>query len=201
MNIVCVVLAGGEGRRMGGAKPLQRFGDSALIERAVVLARGYADDVAVAVRDPAQVAGVAEAPTILDDPAIAGPLGGVAAALAHARDAGAQAVLTLPCDTPFLPNDLAARLVAALEGAPGAAAAVAESGGQAHPVCALWRVSARETLAAYASSGRRSLMGFAEACAAVAVAWDAGPPDPFAGANTPDELAALQPRGATRPPG
>src|SRR5689334_358156 len=101
MNIVCVVLAGGEGRRMGGGKPLQRFGDGTLLDRALALARGYADDVAVAVRAAAQ-AGGSDAPLIFDDPAIEGPLGGVAAALAHARAAGADAVLTLPCDAPRL---------------------------------------------------------------------------------------------------
>jgi len=200
MNIVCVVLAGGEGRRMGGGKPLQRFGDGTLLERALALASGYAAEVAVAVRNPAQI-GKAGARVIQDDPAIDGPLGGVAAALAYARDRGADAVLTLPCDAPRLPHDLAARLAAALAGAPGAGAAVAASGGQAHPVCALWRVGCLEALAGYAGAGRRSLMGFAEACAAVTVDWDAGPPDPFAGANTPEELAALLPRPQDPHPG
>jgi molybdopterin-guanine dinucleotide biosynthesis protein A len=196
VNFVCVVLAGGEGRRMGGAKPLQPFEGAPLLARALALADGYADDVAVAVRDPAQLGGVS-ASWLLDDPAIAGPLGGLAAALAHGRSLGADAVLTLPCDAPRLPRDLAQRLVEALAAAPGAHAAVAASGGHWHPVCALWRASALDRLPAYLATGARSLRGFASACEAAAVEWSTQAHDPFVNANTPEDLAALQRGGAS----
>jgi molybdopterin-guanine dinucleotide biosynthesis protein A len=197
VNFVCVVLAGGEGRRMGGAKPLQPFEGATLIARALTLARGYADDVAVAVRDLAQLGDVG-APLLLDDPAIGGPLGGLAAALAHGRSWAAEAVLTLPCDAPRLPADLAERLVAALSETPAADAAVAVSGGHWHPVSALWRISALERLSAYLATGARSLRGFANACEAVAVEWRAQPSDPFANANTRHELEALERRAPPR---
>jgi molybdopterin-guanine dinucleotide biosynthesis protein A len=176
---------------MGGGKPLQPFGDGVLLGRALDLARGYAEAVAVAVRDPAQVGDI-DAPLIQDDPSIEGPLGGLAAALAHAGRNAAEGVLTLPCDAPTLPADLGQRLAAALEASPEAQAAVAASGGQLHPVCALWRVAAQDRLGAYLASGRRSLRGFAKACAATTVEWPAAPADPFANANTPEELEALR---------
>jgi molybdopterin-guanine dinucleotide biosynthesis protein A len=189
VKLVCVVLAGGESRRMGGAKPLQPFDDETLIARAVELARGYADDVSVAVRDRAQ-AGETDVRLIFDDPAVEGPLGGLAAALDHAQALAAEGVLTIPCDAPLLPADLATRLSQAL--APSAGAAVAASGGRLHPVCALWRTSVRDRLPAYLATGRRSLHGFAETCGGVTVEWPDGPSDPFANANTPEELADLQ---------
>lgn len=192
MSGLCVILAGGEGRRMGGGKPLRRFGGATLIGRALELASGYAASVAVAVREPAQVGGLG-VPLLLDDPAIPGPLAGLASALGHARSLGAPTVLTLPCDMPTLPGDLALRLAAALQAHPGARAAVASSNGRLHPVCALWRAEALDRLAGYAASGGRSLRGFAEACDAAMVDWGDLAPDPFAGANTPAELAALQP--------
>src|SRR5208282_259356 len=43
-----------------------------------------------------------------------GPLTGVAAAIAFARRRGFSLVATTPCDAPFLPLDLVARLAAAL---------------------------------------------------------------------------------------
>jgi molybdopterin-guanine dinucleotide biosynthesis protein A len=190
VRIVCIVLAGGEGRRMGGAKPLRPYGEGTLISRAMSLARGYAHDVAVSVREARQV-GDLDAPLILDDPTIEGPLGGLAAALAWGRAREAEAVLTLPCDTPHLPSDLARRLIAGLQDTRAAAVSMAASGGRTHPVCALWRPSALDALPAYLATGARSLRGFAEACGVVHVDWPAGPEASFANANTPDELAAL----------
>jgi molybdopterin-guanine dinucleotide biosynthesis protein A len=185
---IAVVFAGGEGLRMGGSKPTRRFGDTTLIGRALELARTYAVHVAVAVRDPSQAPGVA-APLLLDDPAIEGPLAGLASALRFARGQGADRVLTLPCDTPRLPADFAARLLSA----PTAAVAVARSGGRLHPACALWSDQVLDALPAYLASGRRSLRGLAETMGMTVVDWSFTAGDPFANANTPEELAALQP--------
>ena len=192
MITLAVILAGGEGRRMGGGKPLRRFGRTTLIGRALDLAHGYAERVAVAVRDPGQLP-ACDAPLILDMPGVEGPLGGLAAALAYGREIDAECVLTLPCDMPDPPADLARRLAAALIAQSSARAAMAASEGQPHPVCALWRIEARDRLPAYLASSRRSLRGFAEACGAVTVAWPTSARDAFANANTPAELAALQP--------
>ena len=91
---VCVVLAGGEGRRMGGGKALRRLGATTLGGRALELARGYAGATAVAVRHDRQVEDTGDAVVILDDPAVPGPLAGLASAIAHARTLGARRVLT-----------------------------------------------------------------------------------------------------------
>lgn len=189
--LAVVVLAGGEGRRMGGDKPLRPYGEGTLLAHAVGLARLWSRDVAIAVRQPGALP-EPPAPLICDPPGIAGPAAGLQAALAHGAAMGAAAVLTLPCDAPRLPTDLAERLEAALR--VGVVAAVATSGGRLHPTCALWRTDAADRLAAYLAGGGRSLRGFAEACRAAVVEWPLmGASDPFANANTPAELAALQP--------
>lgn len=191
---MAVVLAGGDGRRMGGSKPLRRLGTTTLVAHAVTLARGYCATLAVSVRTPDQLAGAVDVDLVFDVPGLEGPLGGLAAGLAFAGSRGVNRVLTLPCDAPRLPRDLLSQLEAALEGDGPATAAVAASAGRLHPTCALWPVE--ETLAAlqpYAASGGRSLKGLAgELCMAI-VAWEPDDGDPFANANTPDELAALQP--------
>ena len=114
-----VILAGGDGQRMGGAKPLRMLHGERLVDRALRMARAWSDDVRVALRDPRQIEGV-DVPVLLDDPAIEGPLAGLRSALTAAREAGREMVLTIPCDAPFVPADLAARLEAAI-GANGAA--------------------------------------------------------------------------------
>jgi molybdopterin-guanine dinucleotide biosynthesis protein A len=179
---------------MGGGKPLQPFGGRTLIDCALELAQGYAENVAVAVRGAAQV-GSTDARLIFDAPAIEGPLAGLSAALDYAQAEAAEGVLTLPCDAPRLPADLALRLTQALARAPQAGAAVAASDGHWHPVCALWRTSSRDRLPLFLAGDARSLRGFAEACGAVTVEWTTEGADPFANANTPEQLAALQPGG------
>lgn len=175
---------------MGGRKPLRPFGQATLIAHALDRARSWSGLVAVAVRAEDQVAGVAGVPILLDDPAIPGPAAGLASAFAFAQAAQATRLLTLPCDTPRLPDDLLARLEATLG---DAGAAVASSLGRLHPTCALWRVDRAVRLPAYLAR-RASLWGFATDCGMAVAEWDAGPDgDPFANANTPEDLAALRP--------
>ena len=161
-----VILAGGEGRRIGGGKPQRLLGRQTLLERALNAARRWSDEVTIA-DGASDLAGVE------------GPLGAVAAALARRDD-----ILTIPCDMPFLPADLADRLGRESE----AAATLATSGGRLHPVCALWRARAADGLTAYPGSGRRSLRGFAEAVGYAAVEWSMEPVDPFFNVNDEDDL-------------
>jgi molybdopterin-guanine dinucleotide biosynthesis protein A len=188
---VVVVLAGGEGRRMGGAKPLRAYGPTTLIGRAVELAASYGETVAVAVRDPAQLGATTPAHLLFDDPALGGPIAGLASALRFATERDARTVMTLPCDTPRLPSDLATRLCAAL--AANGDVAMAASDGRLHPTCALWRAHVAARLPAYVAAGASSLRGFAKACGMVVVDWPGGAGDAFANANTPEDLRRLQP--------
>jgi molybdopterin-guanine dinucleotide biosynthesis protein A len=186
--IAVVVLAGGEGRRIGGAKPLRRLGDETLLARALDHARSWSDEVAVSVRDGDAGVG-ANVPVLADDPAVEGPLAGIASALRHAESIGREAVLTVPCDTPVLPDDLAERLVASLG---EAAAALAASGGRLHPTCALWRTRALDGMASYLASGRRSIHGFAAANGHATVEWPVGPREPFLNINDSADLAQAE---------
>lgn len=188
--VAIVVLAGGEGRRMGGGKSLRPFGGATLVGQAVSRARLWSPLVAVAVRAEGQVPRTLSALTLVDDPDIPGPAAGLASALAYAARVSAPRLLTLPCDAPCLPSDLPDRLQASLG---EARVAVASSLGRLHPTCALWRTECAARLPAYLATGT-SLRGFAAGCGMTEVAWPPGPDgDPFANANTPEDLAALQP--------
>lgn len=187
-EIAVVVLAGGEGRRMGGGKPQRLLAGRTLMERAAAQASIFSDLTAVAVRDLAP-AGAPNGLALIEDAPWEGPLGGLAAALAFAGSRGRAAALTLPCDMPLLPPDLASRLAAAL-GDHGAA--LAASGGRLHPVCGLWRVQALDAVPAYAASGQRSLKGFAAAVGFATVDWPAEPVDPFFNVNTAEDLARAE---------
>ena len=182
-DFAILILAGGEGLRIGGGKPLRLLGGRTLIERAIDRARGWTDAVAVSARSEEQL-GPLDIDLLFDPPEIDGPLAGLASAAALEG----PAVLTIPCDMPFLPDDLPQRLAAAL---PGHGAALASSGGHVHPVCGLWRSEALAQVRAYAATGRRSLIGFAETIGYAEVEW---PDDPFFNINGPEDLAEAEAR-------
>lgn len=183
-NIVLVILAGGAGRRMGGNKPGQHLDGQRLIDIAETYARKTGLPYAVAVRSHGQIANL-NAPKILDAD-IEGPLGGLVSALEWAARQSAKAVLTLPCDMPFLPPDLLDRFKRA--GARLDQPVVAASRGRVHPVCALWPVSCLGAIREYGELGRRSLTGGLDLFEAVAVDWSGKSGDPFMNLNTRDDL-------------
>lgn len=184
---LAVILAGGEGRRIGGAKPLRLLAGERLIDRAVRRARHWSDDVRLSLRQADQIAD-SPLPVLLDDSEVPGPLGGLTSALAAAREAGRELLLTIPCDVPFLPADLGPRLQAAIG---TRAAALAASGADPHPTCALWRVEVLEHLPGYLASGRRSLIGLAEAVGYARAEWDAAC---FFNVNSEADLAEAERR-------
>ncbi|WP_332660611.1 molybdenum cofactor guanylyltransferase [Brevundimonas sp.] len=189
MTLVIAILAGGAGRRIGGDKPHRRLGGTRLLDRTLATARAIPAPMILVVREPDQVSGFAGT-VVLDAPRIAGPLAGLSSALAWAADAGADRVLTLPCDMPFLPDDLCLRLESALTKDVGAA--VAASGGRLHPVCALWRTSTAPTLAQRASEGRLSLRGLGEAVGWTVVDWPVDRGDPFININTAEDMTMAE---------
>lgn len=170
--ILGAVLAGGRATRFGGDKALAELGGQTLLARAVEALAGWCDHVVVVGRK------TAPAPTLPDWPsARMGPLGGIAAALRFAEDAGYAEVLTCGVDSVGLPADLPTLLAPA-------PAYLADQ-----PVIGLWPASAAEAIAAILESdGRHSMLAFAEAIGARAVTVVRGP----ANINTPADLAAAE---------
>ena len=117
----------------------------------------------------------------------AGPLAGLASGM---KCASQPLVVTVPCDSPFLPADLVARLRAALE-ARVADLAVAKTGEQAHPVFALARRSLLANLETFLAGGGRKIDAWYAPLCVVEVAFD-DEAEAFSNINTRDELAARQ---------
>ena len=191
-----VLLAGGLARRMGGGdKPLRTLRGRTLLERAVARLKSQCDGLILnANGDPARFAPLG-LPVVPDDvPGFAGPLAGIIAALdwAAANRPDLAYVASAAADSPFLPHDLVARLHAARE-AGGTPLACAESGGQAHPVNALWPVSLRNDLRrALVDEGVRKIDRWTARHGVAFATWPTKPLDPFFNANTPEDLAEAE---------
>lgn len=186
--IVGLALAGGQSRRMGADKPLLSLQDKPLI--AHVLGRLRTETAAVAINangDPARYEAFA-VPVLPDqDFAGRGPLAGVLAGLHWAAALGAEALLTIPADTPFAPAGLANALT------PGPACAA--SLGRTHYLVALWPMSSADPLRGVLSSaGPFSARRLAALIGMRTVPFAAtAHNDPFWNVNTPDDLRAAAP--------
>ncbi len=117
----------------------------------------------------------------------AGPLAGLEAGLAAAD---APLLATAPCDSPFLPTDLVARLAAA-RSTDDADAAVVSIDGRWQPVFALVHVRVQPLLAAFLQRGARKAEEFYATLRTVQVAFD-DQARAFANLNTRDELAGYE---------
>ena len=187
--IAVVILAGGKGRRMGGNKALRLLAGTCLIEYALDIAQRWSPRVALSVKGATVTFDRFGVPQLADQEE-SGPIAGIAAALSFARTEGVNHVLTIPCDTPFLPLDLHDRLSDALSRS--GRAAIASSGGRLHPSCALWDADTSLALPDFLASGRGSLRGFAETVCASVVEWPIEPHDPFFNINSEADLAVAE---------
>jgi molybdopterin-guanine dinucleotide biosynthesis protein A len=186
-DVTGVVLAGGQGRRMGGVdKGLVELDRAPMV--AHVLARLAPQVGAVLINANQNLDRYrALGPPVVPDAVggFAGPLAGLHAGLTRASG---ELVVTVPCDSPFLPLDLVARLRAALE-REGAQLAVAKTFDQPHPVFALVRRDVLPNLAAFLAAGGRKIDAWYASLRVVEVAFD-DEAEAFRNINTADELAA-----------
>ncbi|WP_424625141.1 molybdenum cofactor guanylyltransferase MobA [Achromobacter marplatensis] len=120
--------------------------------------------------------------------AFQGPLLGIAAGLAAA--AQDDWLVVVPCDTPFLPADLAARLIGAAESA-RAPLAYAAANGQRHSACMAVRTALLSDLRAYLRGGDRKVGLWQARAGGVEARFDDAP-DAFMNVNTPEELAVAE---------
>ena len=171
-RLLGAILAGGQSQRFGSDKAEARLGGRTLLEHVAATLGPQVGGLVVCGRDIAGYRCVADRPT-----AGLGPLGGICAALHEGGRQGFDAVVTVPCDTPLLPDDLVARLSAA-----GVPSHVADL-----PVIGLWPTSLAEPLAQHLERpGSRAVRRWATAVSSRPV----GCPD-IANVNTRDDLSRL----------
>lgn len=150
MPVAAVILAGGLGTRIGGNKALQLLQGRPLLEWVIDTLRPQCDELLVSANDAAYAR--FGCPVVADHiPSYAGPLAGLQAALKHTQ---CEWLASVPCDAPFLPVDLIARLHDAVGDGD---AAVALAAGKRQPAIALYRRSVLPKLDAYLANGGRKV--------------------------------------------
>jgi molybdopterin-guanine dinucleotide biosynthesis protein A len=173
---------------MGGDKALMRLGAKPLVQWVAESFGPQVEDLALSANGDAARFGFLGLP-VLPDTLGQGPLAGVLAGLHWAASHGATALVTVPCDGPFVPPDLVPRLCLAAE---GGGPALCQSGADLLPTYALWPTQCRTALQDFLTSGANPrLRDFAQS---QGNRWAAFPAGSFANANTPQELDALATR-------
>lgn len=192
-----VILAGGLSRRMGGGdKGLLDLGGATMLGRVIDRLRPQVGALVINANGDAARFAAFGLPVVADETAdFPGPLAGILAgmrwSLAHVP--AVRHIATVSSDAPFLPTDLVTRLSPAIADRPDAIV-LARSGGDVHPVIALWPVALADDLQAQLAAGTRKILAWAERHAIAQVdfpqieiggRWV----DPFFNANTPEDLA------------
>ena len=195
--IPCVILAGGKGRRMGGKeKALIHLLDRPLLSYVLEKVSGKVAPIALNINtnfDDFQKFGY----KIIKDPIKGhlGPLAGILASLNWAKEINQDWVLTLPCDTPFLPKNLVQSMVEAKNKTPEVDLVVAKSRGFNHPVIALWKSDINNKLQNALNEGVRKIDIFTAQLKIAYVDFDNiqnSDFDPFTNLNAPQDLILAQ---------
>jgi molybdopterin-guanine dinucleotide biosynthesis protein A len=191
-QITGLVLAGGRGSRMGGVdKGLQPLRGEPLARIALARLAPQVGALLVSANRHLDRYAAFGAPVVRDsDPDFPGPLAGIAAGLQGARTPW---LATVPCDAPFFPADLVARLaeaIAASGASIGYAASVGEDGrARRHPVCALLRCALADDLRRALDAGERKVGAWYARHMAVEVTFD--DEAAFYNVNTLPDLQAI----------
>ncbi len=194
-------MAGGQSRRMGGGdKCLRDLAGKPILTHVIDRVRPQVGPLVLnANGDPARFAAFG-LPVVADAVGdFAGPLAGVLTGLEWAAETAPTCtwLASFATDAPFLPGDLVARLLAAVE-AEGADMACAASLGRDHPVFGLWPLRLRRDLRqAMVEEDMRKVDLWTARFKLVSVDFPpvetpAGPRDSFFNANRPEDLAEAE---------
>jgi molybdopterin-guanine dinucleotide biosynthesis protein A len=200
-DITGLVLAGGRGSRMGGTdKGLQSFHGTPMalhtLLRLQLQQGGWVGPTLVNANRHLAAYEAFGSPVWPDTlPDYAGPLAGFLTGFQHCETPW---MLTVPCDTPRFPLDLAQRLAEAVqrEGADIGMACAREEDGQlrSQPVFCLLHTGLADSLNAFTLAGGRKIDRWTDQHRVVRVPFDLPGDDPraFFNANTLAELQSLE---------
>ncbi|AWN15914.1 molybdenum cofactor guanylyltransferase MobA [Salinisphaera sp. LB1] len=188
-QITAGILAGGEGRRLGGIdKGWYSLAGQSLIERTIQRVRPQAARIVISAnRSLSRYRKLGYTVHADDSDDHRGPLAGIATVL---KAAATPYVLIVPVDTPMMPLDMAERLAAAMK--PDTDIAIARTPERLHPLHALMRRSMLDDVQAALFSGVRRVADWQENTDRVIVDWASE--ERFANINSDEDARTLAER-------
>ncbi|MDQ6960823.1 MAG: molybdenum cofactor guanylyltransferase [Mariprofundaceae bacterium] len=153
-GVSCVILAGGESKRMGADKAHVQLAGRTLIERVLATVMPLFDDVMISGRDnTSEINGTR---FVKDRHAGRGPAIGLCTAMQEARH---PHLFAIACDMPFVTPGLIEHLASSPDEYD---VVVPMRGGRLEPLCALYRTACVRELEQCIKKGERGLSSFIE---------------------------------------
>ena len=184
-NTTGVVLAGGKARRLGGRdKGLVRLADKPMVQYVLEAITPQVGHVKINANRNLEDYAAFNCPVIsdeLDD--YCGPLSGMASCLAEIET---TYMVTVPCDSPFIPGDLVERLFLKME-QDDAEISVAHNDERMQPVFLLMKTTLRQSILEFLDNGERKIDKWFEQHK-LAITDFSDKPDTFININTEDDL-------------
>jgi molybdopterin-guanine dinucleotide biosynthesis protein A len=189
VKVSAIILAGGRATRMGGEdKGLLLLQNKPLIQHVIERLKPQVDEILINANREITQYQMLGYPVLQDKNAdFIGPLAGFCLGLQNAKH---ENVLTVPCDSPLLPLNLAERLLRGMSKSL-ADIAVASSDGDIHPVFCLCKKSVLPSLIDYLAIGERKVSTWQKFQKYVEVDFSDNPEE-FINLNTFEDLVALE---------
>jgi molybdenum cofactor guanylyltransferase len=187
-DVTAVILAGGQASRMGGQdKGLLPIQEKSLIEYVLAVIEPQVSQVIISANRHLADYQTYGYPVVKDDnPGYPGPLAGILAAMKHATTPD---LICVPCDTPWLPKSLVARLINART-RENADIAIAHDGDRLQTAHALIPTHLSHSIQAYLDHGKRKLQQWYQHHRWISVDFS-DLPNAFTNINTPEEWRRL----------
>ena len=187
-NLAGVILAGGRSRRMGGApKALLPLGDRPLLQHVIDRVNPQVDELLLSVERSSEAFEAFGLPQVEDPEPDGGPLGGLLSAM-QKMSLGHDWLLLVPCDAPFVPPDLAARLLACALGSARPGAVICYES-EIQSTFSIWSRSILPQLElAVLEEGMAGIKQFSGVVELAELDWPGSEPSPFFHINDQDAL-------------
>ena len=188
-NITGIILAGGRARRMGGQdKGLIQLARKPMIEYVLNAIEPQVDAIIINANRNQKVYGKYGYPVVADQiGGYCGPLAGMASGLQAAKT---PFIVTAPCDTPLIPDDLVHKLYSILQDE-DAEICTAHANGRLQPVFTLMKSELLSSMLDFLNSGERKIDKWFEKHR-LAIADFSEQPETFININSAEELAAIE---------
>ena len=154
-SVTAIILAGGQARRMGGIdKGLVLINQKPMIEYVLETLQQQTENIIINANRNTEIYQQYGYSVVADDiPDYSGPLSGLASCMKHVMT---RYVMTSPCDSPFIPHDLIARLLKQLQ-QDRAEISVVHDGKRLQPVFSLMKTSLLPSLLDYLAAGEKKI--------------------------------------------
>lgn len=167
-SFAAIILAGGLGRRMGfQQKGLMQLQQRPLLQYALDKVQPYTKNIVISANKDLEQYAAFGYPVVTDLElySMRGPLAGIYSALATLPD-DIESIQVLPCDTPFLPDDLVANFYHYLNKEPNKEIVIAATADKEHPVIMQFKASVITKLKDYLDDPRElnRVMAFIRSC-------------------------------------